>query len=54
MPKLPLKPPLQSSESSSATDDLSGSEESSSSCVEDADNEAIQVAVEWVGVVREA
>ena len=54
VPKLPLKPPLQSSESSSATDDLSGSEESSSSCVEDADNEAIQVAVEWVGVVREA
>ena len=45
-PKLPLKPPLQSSESSSATDDLSGSEESSSSCLEDADNEAVQVSFE--------
>jgi hypothetical protein len=30
VPKLPAKPALQSSESSSATDDLSGSEESRS------------------------
>ena len=43
VPKLAAKPALQSSESSSATDDLSGSEESSSSCVEDADAEALQV-----------
>jgi len=44
VPKLPAKPALQSSESSSATDDLSGSEESSSSCLEDADAEAQQVS----------
>ena len=43
VPKLAAKPALQSSESSSATDDLSGSEESSSSCLEDADAEALQV-----------
>ncbi len=36
-PKLPTKPALQSSESS--TDDLSGSEESSSSGLDDADND---------------
>jgi hypothetical protein len=47
-PKLPAKPVLQSSESSSATDDLSGSEESSSSCLEDADAEAVQVKVKWL------
>lgn len=38
-PKLPVKPALQSSESSSATDEMSGSEESSSSCLDDADND---------------
>ena len=37
-PKLPAKPPIQSSESS--TDDLSGSEDSSSSGLEDAEKEA--------------
>jgi hypothetical protein len=39
VPKLPSKPVLQSSESSSATDDLSGSEESNSSSIDEGDGE---------------
>ena len=39
VPKLPSKPVLQSSESSSATDDLSGSEESNSSSIDDGDGD---------------
>ena len=39
VPKLPCKPVLQSSESSSATDDLSGSEESNSSSIDDGDGD---------------
>lgn len=39
VPKLPAKPVLQSSESSSATDDLSGSEESNSSSIDDGDGD---------------
>ena len=39
VPKLPAKPVLQSSESSSATDDLSGSEESNSSSIDEGDGD---------------
>ena len=39
VPKLPSKPVLQSSESSSATDDLSGSEESNSSSIDEGDGD---------------
>ena len=39
VPKLPSKPVLQSSESSSSADDLSGSEESNSSSIDDGDGD---------------